>query len=490
MLPLNDVLAGTGGQLDWAIMDRASTQVYSSDVSFDMVEVDSRKLRPGGLFVALRGENTDGHRYIGDAIGRGARGILLRRDFQYHPTNSGGLHPAVALIRVDEPLAALQQLATYWRHKLNPRVVGITGSVGKTSTKEVTAAVLSKGYRVLKSEGNYNSETGLPITLLRLTPGIQTAVLEMGGGYTMHDISDLAAIAQPEVGVITNVGESHLERMGTIENVATMKSELVRALPASGWAVLNADDERVRAMANLTKARTFFYGFDNTAHLWAEQIEGRGLEGIAFVLCYEPGKLQGSLSPALQQSQRLHLHLPLLGQHSVNTALAAASVGLVMGLDWVAVAAGLEDAGTSTSGAQLRILSVPGVNGSTIIDDSYNASPASVLAALNLLNEMRGGKVAVLGDMLELGEQEVTGHLKVAARARQVTNRLVVIGTLGHGIGRDAISYGMAPEAVYFASDNDDAAAWLRRKLQAGDTVLVKGSRSLHLDEIVQKVRA
>ncbi len=489
MLPLEDVLAGTRGQLEWVAQDRAATVAYTQDVVFEGVEIDSRKIRPGGLFVALKGENTDGHRFINDAIGRGARGVLLTQDWQHQPV-SEGMHPAVALIRVAEPLTALQELASYWRNKISPRVVGITGSVGKTSTKEVTAAVLSKGYRVLKSEGNYNSETGLPLTILRLKAGDQVAVLEMGGGYTMHDIADLAAIALPEVGVVTNVGDSHLERMGSIENIAQMKSELPRALPTHGWAVLNADDQRVKAMADVTPARVFYYGFDSTAHLWAEQIEGRGLEGITFVLCYDAGKLGAVSNPALQQGQRLHLHLPILGQHSVNTALAAASVGLVMGLDWAQVAAGLEDAGTSTSGAQLRILSVPGINGSMIIDDSYNASPASVFAALNLLDEMSGGKVAVLGDMLELGDQEVAGHLKVAIRAREVTDCLVVVGSLGHSIGRDAISYGMAADQVYFASSNDDAADWLRRKLQPGDTVLVKGSRGLHMEDIVQKVRA
>ncbi|PZR99893.1 MAG: UDP-N-acetylmuramoylalanyl-D-glutamyl-2, 6-diaminopimelate--D-alanyl-D-alanine ligase [Candidatus Chloroheliales bacterium] len=491
MLLLSDVLAGTHGTLEWMNLERQVTLPDMSNAAFSGVTVDSRTVTPGSIFVARRGTKLDGHDFIPDAVARGARCVIMERDLSYAPTTPSA-HQIVALIRVDDPTAALQLLANYWRDKVDPIVVGITGSVGKTSTKEVTAAVLRQKYKVHRSEGNYNSETGLPMTLLNLEPGDQVSVLEMGGGGRLGEIAELARIARPQLGIVTIVAESHLETMGTIERIAEMKSELPQALPPTGWAVLNGDDARVRAMANVTAARAFFYGLDPSNHLWAEEIEGRGLEGIAFVLCYDAGKLADArqVNPELDKSQRLHLRLPLLGEHSVHTALAAASVGLLLGLDWSQVAAGLADAGTEGSGAQVRIIAAPGINGSTIIDDSYNASPTSVLAALNLLEQLQGPKVAVLGDMLELGPYEEAGHRKVGVRVATVANRLVAVGPMAQLIGQEAIASGMPAQNVHYAPDNDNAVAWLKQNLQAGDNVLVKGSHARHMEEIVQKVRA
>ncbi len=490
MLLLSDVLAGTQGTLEWMNLERQVTLPDMSNAAFTGVTVDSRKVMPGCIFVARRGEKQDGHDYIPDAVARGARCVIMEREHSYAPTTPSS-HQIVALIRVDDPTAALQSLARYWRDKVDPIVVGITGSVGKTSTKEVTAAVLRQKYKVHKSEGNYNSETGLPMTLLDLQPGDQVSVLEMGGGGRLGEIAELASIARPQIGVVTIVAESHLETMGTIERIAEMKSELPQALPPTGWAALNGDDARVREMANVTAARAFFYGLDPGNHLWAEDIEGRGLEGIAFTLCYDAGRLADAaqVNPELGKSQRLHLRLPLLGEHSVHTALAAASVALLLGLDWSQVAAGLADAGTEDSGAQIRIIAAAGVNGSTIIDDSYNASPTSVLAALNLLEQLQGPKIAVLGDMLELGPYEEAGHRKVGVRVAAVANRLVVVGQLARIIGQEAIASGLPPANVYFASSNDEVVDWLIVNLQPGDNVLVKGSHGMHMEEIVQKVR-
>lgn len=490
MLLLSDVLAGTHGTLEWMNLDRQVTLPDMSNAAFSGVTVDSRQVRPGCIFVARQGAKQDGHDFIPDAVARGARCVIMENGRSYAPTTPAA-HQIVALIRVADPTAALQQLASYWRDKVNPLIVGVTGSVGKTSTKEVISAVLRQKYKVHKSEGNYNSETGLPMTLLDLEAGDQVSVLEMGGGGRLGEIATLCQIARPQIGVVTIVAESHLETMGTIERIAEMKSELPQALPSTGWAVLNGDDARVREMANMTAARSFFYGLDPANHLWAEEIEGRGLEGIAFVLCYDANKLPDAaqLSAALGESQRLHLRLPLLGEHSVHTALAAASVGLLLGLDWSQVAAGLNDAGTEGSGAQVRIIAVAGVNGSTIIDDSYNASPTSVLAALNLLQQLQGPKVAVLGDMLELGNYAENGHRKVGVRVAAVAGRLVVVGTLAQIIGQEAIASGMPAQNVYFASSNADAVQWLELNLQPGDNVLVKGSHGMHMEEIVQKVR-
>ncbi len=264
------------------------------------------------------------------------------------------------------------------RSRADLRVIGITGSVGKTSTKEMAANVLANRYVTLASTGNLNNEQGLPLTLLGLGTEHERAVLEMGM-YDMGEITRLCELARPHVGVITNIGPSHLERLGTIERIAQAKAELVQALPSAedgGVAILNWDDERVRPMAAMTKARIFRYGLTPEADLWADEIESEGMEGIRFQFNYRSPDKPGAV-------ENLYVRVPLLGRHSVHTALRAAAVGLVEGLTWQEIATGLQ-----RSTGQLRLVLVSGVNGSTLIDDTYNASPASTIAALNLLQDL------------------------------------------------------------------------------------------------------
>ncbi len=343
-------------------------------------------------------------------------------------------------------------------------MVGVTGSVGKTTTKELIASVLSRRFHTLKSEGNYNTEIGLPLTLLHLEPSHERAVLEMGM-YALGDIAQLAAIARPHIGVVTNVGPVHLERLGTIERIAQAKSELPAALPEDGVAILNGDDPRVRAMAEKTKARVFFYGLDESCDLWASHIESKGLEGIRFLFHYG--------------SEAVHAKVPLLGRHSVHTALAAAAVGLVEGESWGEIIDGLRNA------TQLRLMVVPGLRGSTILDDTYNASPASTIAALNLLEELEGRRIAVLGDMLELGTYEEEGHRKVGRRAMDVVALLVTVGKRARIIGQEALLCGMDRDRVFMTEDKEEAIAYLRQIVASGDIILVKGSRGMRMEEVV-----
>ncbi len=459
-------------------------------VAIEQVAVDSRRVMPGALFVALKGETLDGHAFIAEALQRGAVAIIgearaerAALEMGVHAVQvsaakdqapvTGTAEQATPPLGMEAPtlfvvpssLQALQQLATFWRGRFPAcRVVGITGSIGKSSTKELVAAVLQRRFTTLKSTGNYNNEIGLPLTLLQLNESHQYAAIEMGM-YAIGEISALCKMARPHVGVITNVGPSHLERLGSIENIAQAKGELAEALPPDGVAVLNGDDPRVRAMARRTHARVFFYGLEGNCDLWADEIESYGLEGIAFNLhCGE---------------EKLHVRVPLLGRHSVQTALAAASVGLVEDMPWYDILKGLQDVS-----AQLRLLAVPGEKGTTLLDDTYNASPESSLAALNLLAEMTGRKLAVLGDMLELGTYEERGHRVVGGRAAEVVQILIAVGEKGKWIGEAAREDGLT-EGTFFARDNQQAVEILREVMQPGDMILVKGSRGAKMEQIV-----
>ena len=471
MLTLADVIEGLTGNRpqDWG-------------QSISRTVVDSRRAEPGALFVALKGERVDGHDYVADAFSRGAVAAIVEHNVDVEaPTldlaekpgfsQKPGFFPQLPLlIKVPNSLHALQQMATFWRQRHRVRVVGITGSVGKTTTKELAAAVLARRYVTLKSEASFNNEIGLPLTLMHLTDEHERAVLEMGM-YDVGEIADLARIARPDVGIVTIIGPVHLERAGTIERIVEAKAELVRALPPAptGVAILNYDDEYVRGMAQATSARVFYYGLSPEADLWADRIEGLGLEGIHFHLHYG--------------GETLHVKIPLLGRHSVHTALRAAAVGLVEGLTWQEIIEGLR-----MPSAQLRLVAVPGPGGSTILDDTYNASPASTLAALNLLDELDGRKIAVLGDMLELGETEQEGHEKVGMRALEVADVLITVGPLGRIIGQTALRWGMPADRVHIVESNAEAVTRLEQIVTDKDIILVKGSRALQMEEIVNEL--
>jgi len=451
-------------------------------IAISKVVVDSRQAQSGSLFVAMQGETRDGHDFILDALARGATAIIAETRARgrglgpnvhlYDSKNPSvaGLQSsppslASAVFIVESSLLALQQLAAYWRRKFQCQVVGVTGSVGKSSTKELIASVLRQRFNTLKSEGNLNNEIGLPLTVLEMNDTHERAVLEMGM-YALGEIKTLCEIAQPRIGVVTNVGPVHLGRLGTIENIARAKAELVQALPADGVAILNGDDERVMAMKDLTRARVFCYGLNPQCDLWADQISSFGLDGIAFVLH--------------RGAESLHARIPLLGRHSVHTALAAASVGLIEEMSWDEILRGMQDVS-----AQLRLITVPAENGATILDDTYNSSPASALAALNLFAELSERKIAVLGDMLELGDEELTGHQVVGGRAAQVVDVLIAVGARGKWIGEAARDAGLSEKNILFANDNAQAIQILRGVMRAGDMILVKGSRGVMMEEIV-----
>jgi UDP-N-acetylmuramoyl-tripeptide--D-alanyl-D-alanine ligase len=448
------------------------------EVTFSKVVIDSRQAEGGSLFVALKGEKEDGHDYVDHALERGASAAIIDRPIEGAPniidTTRDQPPPAPEeltlplCLLVEDTLQALQDIAAEHRRRFDVRVIGVTGSVGKTTAKEAIYSVLDKSFVTLKSEESFNNEIGLPLTLLKLDHSHERAVVELGM-YALGEIAHLASIALPSTGVVTNIAHSHLERLGSLERIAEAKGELIRVLPSDGIAVLNGDDAMVRAMAELTDARVFYYGLGPENDLRATNVESRGLDGVRFRMHF--GR------------ETLHVKIPLLGRHSVHTALAAAAVGVTEEQPWGLIVAGLRDIEE-----QLRLIATPGIRGSTLIDDSYNASPTSSLAALNLLEELKGRKIAVLGDMLELGTYQEEGHRKVGRRAAEVAEKLVAVGELGALIGQEAIAVGMPERDVFFAEDNAEAAKVLSKFVESGDLILIKGSRSMHMEEIVAEL--
>ncbi len=465
MLTVADILEALRG-----IRPSQGNQVITDAV------IDSRKASPGSMFIALPGEHHDGHDFVSDAFQSGASIALIHKtsqEFRALDLRAALPSPEIVIpefpfcILVEDSLQALQSIARYWRPKFTPRVIGITGSVGKSTTKELVAEVVDQRFRTLKNPGNLNNEIGLPLTLLRLDRGYQVAVLEMGF-YVPGEIALLCDIAQPQIGVVTNIGTVHAERAGSQEAIARGKAELVESLPAApdGIAILNHDDPLVRPMADKTRAQVFFYGLTAEADLWADEVEGLGLDGIRLRLHYK--------------NEILHLQVPLIGRHSVHTVLRASAVGLSLGLTWQEIVNGLR-----SGKAQLRLVAVRAHNDAVLLDDTYNASPASTFAALNLLEEIDGNKIAVLGDMLELGQYEWRGHEMVGVRAAEVADELITVGERAKLIAAAALRAGFQEDRVTQLANSQQAVDYLLPRLQSDDVILVKGSRGMRMDYIV-----
>lgn len=468
MIPLrvSEILAGTGAELRGELLPNRF---------IPRIERDSRAVQPGDLFIAIRGERFDGHEFVGAAAEAGAVAALVAADWADQNPDA-----PIPLLVVDEPVAALQRLAAARRALRGDDllVIGVTGSVGKTSTKEVIAAVLGQKWNTYRSPGNLNNEIGLPLSLLEIGPEVEVAVLEMGGAYAFGELALLAGIAKPKVAVVTNVYPVHLERMGTIEAIAQTKSELVAAIPPDGIAVLNGDDFRVRAMAELTQARVITYGLEEHNEIVADSVQSEGLNGTRFRVWID--------------GEDYFVKVPLVGAHAVQLAMAAIAVGHGLGMHISEMLPGFDD-----PAVQVRLLVLPGPNGSRLIDDTYNASTPSVLSALALLEELRPARaVAVLGDMRELGELAEEEHRIVGRRAGEVADLVVTFGDLARLIAEEASTMrpngdGSPPEVRTFGLDQrEDLVRYLLDELREGDVVLLKGSRGLQMETIVQALRA
>ena len=423
----------------------------------DSVCINSREVQQGALFVPIIGEKVDAHRFIPSALKSGAAAVLT----QEHEEAQG----EGAWIRVEDTVRALQEIAAGYRSRFSLPVVGITGSVGKTSTKEMVAAALSAEKKVMKTAGNFNSQIGLPLTMFGLEQGQDVAVIEMGMS-DFGEMSRLSAIARPACAVMTNIGMSHIEQLKTQENIRSEKLHIIDCFPEDGVLYLNVDDPMLEELMGRLPVRTIGYGIDNPCDYRAEKIRCDG-ESTRFHLTYPEGEAE--------------IQIPAIGEHHVRNALAAIAVAKGMGLSLSAIQQGLSHYQNAAMRQQIHRL--PSL---TVIDDSYNASPDSAKSGLSVLAQLqnKGRNIAVLADMLELGEYSVQAHRQLGeTAARMGVDLLVSVGERARAIADGAASEGIP---VRKCQTNQEAIDYLKGHLQVGDAVLVKGSRGMHTDEIVK----
>jgi len=445
---LDDVLRATGG--------RVIHGVPTTEERFVGGAYDSRTAEPGSVFFALR-DQRDGHDFVADAFAHGARAAVVERPVADLPDRA-------VLVQVADTRHALRRLADTLRDAHPIPAVGITGNVGKTTTKEATAAALGARYRVLRSAASFNNEIGVPLTFLGIEPSHEVAVIEIGF-YVPGEIADLARLVRPRVGIITRIPDVpvHYSRTPSVEAIARGKAELIEALPEDGVALLNGDDARVRALASRTKARVVLFGESADAAIRATDVSARGVEGLRFI--------------AHDGARSAEVRLPLPGRHLVGSALAAIGAAVALGVPMDEAAMAL-----STMDAPAHRMNVRRTADLVVIDDSYNASPAAVMAALAVLGSVPTRRVAVIGDMLELGALSADAHEAAGQEAAKQTDVLVGVGDLARTIVSAARAAGLRD--THAVADRAEALVLLRRILRRGDTVLVKGSHSLALDEL------
>lgn len=456
----------------WEALTGEPAQEERGEQSFGTVVVDTRGPSQRSLFVALPGDGDDGHDHVARAFQVGAGAAIVERPLEAcrkmvqvradaRPVTWPGEPFCLEVEKTQEALWALGQ---FRRSQIDARVIVVMASTASAAAKQLIAAALGQSFETLMSPAGYADEVGVPLTLTRLETPHQRVVLELGI-QAATDTAQLVKLARPQVGVVTDLGQPNQKEAG--EAI----TEMLRSLPTSGAAILNGDAPQLEALASSSGAPVLRFGLAEACDFRASEIESLGLEGIKFRLRHGP--------------RDVFVRIPLLGRHSVHTALAAAAVGAVEGEPWEQILAGLQ-----TVPEQLRLIAVPGIKDSTIIDDTYNANPTSTLAALNLLEELEGRRVAVLGDMLGLGSDEERGHRLVGHRAAEVVARLVTVGARARLIAEGARAAGLKPGAVLEVDDNAHAVDALGQLVAPGDIILVKGSRATRMEEIVEKLTA
>lgn len=454
VIDLTDLLLATGGTL----------QGTAGATQFSQFAYDSRRIEPGSLFIAIQTTTGDGHDYIAEAVARGAGGVLCHAAETTLP---------VTTVLVSNTRQALQDYARYIVQKYRPQVVGVTGSNGKTTTKEAIAAALAGRFRVFKNFGSYSGRYGLPIALGRLTADCEIAVLEMACD-SLGEMAEMTAIARPKIGVITSISAAHLAGFGSVENVALEKSDLIRALPADGIAVLNADNLRI-AQISFPKNQTVTYGFSAGADVQATDV------------CVTA---QGTRFTVIHRGERYAGETALLGRHQLYAVLAAVAVGLAYNIPVTESLAAV--AALPRVGARLNPLA--GQGGSMLLDDTFNANPASMRAAVDTLVELaeptHSLKMAVLGRMADLGESSATAHAELGRYLVGRIDRLVAVGEAGQLIAQAAVEAGLPASAAQITFTHADAAQAVRPHLSARTMVLLKASAESRLERVVTDLLA
>ena len=433
-----------------------------AEIFFEQVISDSRKPNVGGLFVALKGENFNGEDFAEDALGKGAAAVLVSKTFD---KNLDGV-----VLKVDDTLTAYRQIAGAWRDRFDIPVVAVTGSNGKTTTKDLTAAALNGLGNVQKTSGNFNNEIGVPMTLLGLSEKNRAAVVEIGM-RGLGQIETLAKVVKPTIGIVTNVSEAHIELLGSIENIARAKGELVEAIQSGGTIILNADNPHTAEMKNLAGAgvHVVTYGLENqSADLVAKNIL-IGSVATEFTLTY--------------RGKEYDFEIPMLGRHNVSNSLAAIAAGFSLGLSVEEIQRGIS--GLTTTKMRFEVIRRDGL---TIVNDAYNASPASMRVAIKTTAEVYDGRlIAVLGDMMELGNISEKVHREIGAElVENKFDTLITLGELGKFIAAGARDAGL--KNVYTFDTHEDAAKKILELVRDGDTILFKASHVMHMEKIIELI--
>lgn len=426
------------------------------------VAIDSRKVEADFLFVPIKGARVDGHTFIPQVMESGALCTLTEQPLS---------DVSFPWIQVPSTADALRDIAAFYRNSLDIKVVGITGSVGKTSTKETIASVLSRKYRVLKTEGNYNNEIGLPLTVFQIRPEHQVAVLEMGIDH-FGEMHRLASVSQPDICVITNIGLAHMENLGSRDGILKAKTEVFDLLKPDATVILNGDDDKLCTVSQVQGKAPVFFGLDSSRDAWADGIENLGLRGTRCTLHLPAGDVR--------------VHIPLPGEHMVYNALAGACAGLALGLSLEEIREGL--ATLRTIAGRSNLIDTGSL---LIIDDCYNASPASMKSSLDVLATAEGRKVAVMGDMFELGPGERELHYNTGVyAARKGIDVICCIGSLSRSTWEGARSQRTADSgSVLYFETRDEFLDKMKNVIQKGDTVLVKASHGMEFSKIVETLQ-
>lgn len=421
------------------------------------IVIDSRLIEKNYLFIASKGEHVDGHDFINDAFDKGAAAVICEKA----PVNPKG-----TFILVENSLIALKDIAKYYRMQLDIKIIGITGSVGKTSTKEFISSVLSRKYDVLKTEGNYNNEIGMPLTLLKIRNHHQIAILEMGIN-DFNEMHRLSEIAKPDIAVITNIGECHLEKLGSRAGVLKAKTEIFDFLSENGKIIINGDDDMLSTIDIAGSIKPIRFGLDSKNNIFADNLVSNGLLGSSFDIHIN--------------NKSYKTNIPLPGEHMIYNALAAASVGLVLGMHFDEVLLGFKEAKT-LNGRSNVIQS----ENQVIIDDCYNANPISMRAAIDLLTIANGRKVAILGDMFELGKDENILHNEIGRYASTRLDLLICVGELSYHMYEGALENSNTNTNILYFKTRDELINQLSSIIRSGDTILVKASNGMKFNEIIK----
>jgi len=443
----------------------------SAGTAIGRISIDSRTVQAGDFFVAIRGERFDGHDFVADAVAQGAAGVMVQ-DRSVAPDDP--VAGPMLVIEVEDTTRALQQIARDIRRRSGARVTAITGSAGKTTTKEIAAAFLSARYRVFRNKGNLNNHIGLPLSLLELRAKPEVAVVELGMNHP-GEIRTLIGIAEPEVRVWTNVGDAHVGFFGTPDAIADAKAEIAEAARPGDVLIANANDSRVMARASRFAGRVVTFGVDTPADVRATGVKQKGLEGTAATVTTRAGEVM--------------IDTPLLGMGNLANVLAATAVAIEFEVPLEAVVERAARLGAATRRGEL--LRLPG--GVTLIDDSYNSSPAALKRALEVVASATGSarKVAILGEMLELGDQSTALHRECgqAAAAAGLDLLIAIGGPAASELAKAAVAAGLPERCVSYVATSQEGAALARERVRPGDLVLVKGSRGIGTDAVVERLK-